>query len=156
MSLLHLKFVPTLLLWTNSEKNLYMQDNYPTTVKEMDPLLQENLTSDEINFKKAFLNDQWDVYQYQFDPADNLIHLWVRNPTGGDMKVETLKEAVDIYGPGAEDTWMEGDIAIVDNDTAKEWGYEAVELRPFLSEVWLLMPAGNGEYTQHRVDLTRL
>lgn len=156
MSLLHLKFVPTLLLWTDSEKNLYMQDNYPTGVKEMDPLLLENLTSDTINFKNAFLNDEWEVYQYQFDTTDNLIHLWVRNPTGANMSPAVLKAAVDIYGPSAEDTWMEGDIAIVDNDTAQQWGHEAVELRPYLKEVWLLVPAGNGEYNQHRVDVAKL
>lgn len=104
MSLLHLTFVPMLDFWSADDEGRVLLDRYPTTDKEMDAALEASLLSDRIDFTHAFLDDQWDAYHYQFDPNDNLIHLVVRNPTGGNMSVDILKEAVDVYGPSAADT----------------------------------------------------
>jgi hypothetical protein len=153
MSLLHLKFIPLLDFWTDVA-NLSRQ--YPTTDAAMDGILQENLTSDTIHFQNVYRSDQWEPYQYTFDTADNLIHLWVRNPTG-DVSVEALKQAVAAYAaPFTVGILDLPDADIVDEATAQSWGYQSVEMRPQLTEVWLLIPDGKGEYQQHQVDRARL
>lgn len=150
MSLLHLIFASVITEWRDDdfERDLAVRGT------DDDHQLIANISNDITNFKNAFRDPQWEVYNYQFDPATNRIHLWVRNPTGANVVPDVLKRAVDVYGP--DGTWKEGDIRIVDDATARSWGYDAVLLEPGLQEVWLLVPAGNGEYAQHQVDVAQL
>lgn len=162
MSLLHLKFVPVLEFWTDLAQGFKLQGQYPTTDNDMDDVLQENLTSDTIKFQDAVQNEQWQVYQYTFDPIESRIHLWVRNPSGGDMSPVALKSALESYRLLADsivgaNQMDRSKVIIVNGDTAQAWGYQRIDLLPKISEVQLIIPTGTkGEYDEHKVDLSRL
>lgn len=157
MSLLHLTFDPTLSLWKNGDIDDWYSSG-STGDAAADAIIEHKLITDAIDFSHAYTSPQWEVYAYQFDPQARTIHLWVKNPTGGNITLEELKQALYIYGPdGGPDTWMEGDLDAVDDATAHRLGYDTIELTPEIQTAeWLLPTSVAGEYSAIPIDLAPL
>lgn len=129
---------------------------FPTGNPELDAAILPGLINDRINFKRSVSFDL-EAFAYQFNQETNQIEIWVRGDH--DIDPEQLAEVLDLIDPdeGGPDGWMEGDISIIDDEVAQQFGYERLELWPRIAYVGqLIQEPGPRTYSEYEVDLSAL
>lgn len=163
MSILRLKFAPRLAFFEQpqeADQDIDQIDEkpFPTGDPELDKLILPGLANDLIDFKYVLEGSPLKGSNYRYDPQENVIELWAKKSNGTPITAPELSQILYDINPngGAPDTWMEGNIEIVDEETANLLGYGAIELHPHISYVGVLYPDGQGTYVEHPVNLGEL
>jgi hypothetical protein len=159
MSILHFKFVPHIIFNHDDQENDVI---FPTGNPQLNQLILPGLLNDRIDFKFNVSGEgitHWKVFHYQFNTQDNLIHIWVRDQNDILIAPQDLSDVLWFADPngGGPDGWMSGNTTIVDDSIAEQFGYDSIELIPYVSYVGVLVPQQtSGQYTEYEVDRTRL
>lgn len=162
MSILHFEFTPRIAFFEpdvdqTSGLEQIEEVTYPTDRPGLNQAILKGLQEDKIRFKDN-VQDYMDVFHYEYKPTDNRIHIWGKTRSDQPMNPELLGEMLYGLSPdgGGPDGWMEGDINIVPDNIASEFG--GIELHPYISRVGVLVPQANnpGFYTEYDVDINAL
>lgn len=164
MSILHFEFTPQIAFFEPdvgqmTGLNQIKEVTFPTDRPVLNEAIFKGLQEDTIGFQSN-IRDYLEIFHYEYNPTDNRIHIWGKTRDGQPMGPEPLGEmlfGLDPNGAGP-DTWMEGDIHIVPDELAAEFGYGGIELHPYIARVGVLTPQPNnpGFYTEHNVDIKAL
>ena len=105
------KLKPFLIYESNDFQNMYTRN------KEIDKILENRLKNDYIKVAKDIFF-QYKVIDYNYIRNDNIIKITISHEY--PLNKKEIKEYIDEAGP---DTWMEGNIIILDVDEARKTPY---------------------------------
>lgn len=123
--------------------------SYPTGNDQIDQAILQGLLNDRINFKETM---DLVTLHYQFNPQDNLIHIWGSDRNNDPIIPEKLSMVLYSLDPNND-----GCIPIVDSNVAELFGYSKIGVHPYVSYVGVLSPQQTpGQYIEYEVDRDKL
>ena len=162
MSILHFKFKPYLVFFIGDEYDpeFLKREIYPTDNEALNMMILPELLRNKTCFDQAIgHHSRTTPFHYDYNPRDGYIHIWTRTKDGSPVNAEYLAADLENIDPqeGGPDTWMCGDIDIVEKDVAKSFGYHEIHLVPEIDYVGYLIPEpGTDKYLEYQVDLSQL